>query len=209
MRRVILTCTAAAAARLRTLTAGTRRGESCSPSSRTEIMELVGELEATAWAGAGAGPLESDEGLQMLDGPWELVFQQARMGEGVDGGRPGRVQEASIYVTDGEEGKRGRVLQNVDIARGVVENRAEGGGWLGTVLRVEAEFQKVEGSTSEVEVLFRKAFFGFRNLELAFPIQWIGGRGRLDTTYLSGEVRVGRGDKGTLFVLVRPEESSL
>lgn len=199
-------CSAAASARLRELTVGTRRGESASPSARAAVLELVAELEQTPWGGAGRGPLDADEGLAMLDGRWELVFQQARMGRGeAERGEPGKVQQASVALTDGEEGRRGRVLQNVDVGRGVVENRAEGGGWVGACLRVEAEFGVVEGSASEVEVLFRKAFFGVRGVEVAFPIAWIGGKGRLDTTYLSDEVRIGRGDKGTLFVLVRPD----
>jgi hypothetical protein len=145
----------------------------------------------------------------MLDGPWDLVFQlNARdlaelKGSEQVGAGPGRIQAASIAATDGREGNRGSVLQNFNIARMRVENRANGR--FGH-LRIEASISPVGDSQSELLVKFDKAALRIWPLPFEFvvPILWFGAKGRLDTTYLSDDVRIGRGDKGTLFCLVRP-----
>lgn len=199
------------ATRLRELTSGTRRGVAAEPAARDAVLAEVAALEATAWSGPGAGPLASEEGQRLLDGPWELVYQLTNA-ETFEGGadsvpaaevRAGRLQRASIYATDGEEGKRGAVWQNIDVERGVLENKAVGK-WF--VFRVEASFAAAEGSATTVEVLFKKAWFQFGFLpEFSVPISWLGGRGTLDCTYIDENIRLGRGDKGTLFVLLRPD----
>lgn len=198
------------ARRLRELTANTRRGAASDPTAREAILSEVAALEATAWPGFGAGPLASPEGRELLDGPWELVYQLTNAQTYEDGEesvpasevRAGKLQRASIYATDGEAGKRGSVWQNIDVNRGVLENKAEGS-WF--TFRVEASFDAVEGSATMVDVVFKKAWFQFGFLpEFSVPISWLGGRGTLDCTYIDEGVRLGRGDKGTLFVLLRP-----
>jgi hypothetical protein len=194
------------AAQLRELTAGTRRGAATGARARAAVLALVSELER-AGGRAGRGALATPDGMRALDGRWELVYQQPGAGaavapEGVEV-QAGRLQEASIYATDGEDGARGSVWQNVDVERGVLENRAEGA-WF--CFRVEAAFAVAPGSESVVEVAFERARFRLWRLpEVSVPISWLGGRGTLDCTYVDESVRVGRGDKGTLFVLVRPD----
>lgn len=156
-------------------------------------------MEAEGWKGEGDGPLASDAGKQMLNGEWELVFE-TNSDSSKDNART--FQQASIAATDGSEDNRGRVLQIIDVAQSKVENRAEGKYFTS---RIEADFKPVEGSQREVEITFYRAAFKLGPLpEIRIPIALVGGRGRLDTTYLTNEMRISRGDKGTIFCLARP-----
>jgi PAP_fibrillin len=177
------------------------------------VVDLVRGLEAEGWSGEGSGPLGSQAGLALLDGPWELSFQMSASdlaglsdgGVAPAGQGPGRIQAASIAVTDGAEGNRGAVIQRFDVKNMMIENRASG---RFVSFRIEAAFSPVGDSQSEVGVRFYKTAFRLWPIpwELSVPISWFGASGRLDTTYLSDEIRIGRGDKGTLFCLVRPRD---
>jgi hypothetical protein len=163
----------------------------------------VHSLESSGWQGPGPGPLASDVGRAKLDGTWELVFQVPKDSAST-ADRPGALQTVSIAAADGQEGNRGRVLQKIETSTGRIENYAET--WWGTA-RVEARFAPLGDSSSEVEVVFEKAWLSLGPLpEVGFPISWFGGRGTLDTTYLSDDLRIGRGDKGTIFCLARPSD---
>jgi hypothetical protein len=170
----------------------------------TAVLELVQSLEASGWQGPGAGPLATEAGRAMLDGTWELIFQIPKETESGTG-RPVTLQTALIAGPDGQEGHSRLVLQNIDVQAGRLDNLAET--WWGTA-HVDARFAPLGDSASEVEVVFEQAKFSVGPFpEFGFPIWWFGGRGTLDTTYLSDDVRIGRGDKGTIFCLARPEKA--
>lgn len=153
------------------------------PSSRPELNTLIADLEAAG--GAAPPPLRNP---YSLDGAWDLVLRES-------GGRSGRAQEVSI-------GAAGEVWQDVDVGRGWLENGAKGRWW---EFGVGASFKVLEGERM-VEVLFEKAWLKIIGIRFWFPVKWVGGIGKLDCTYVDEEVRIGRGSKGSLFVLVRPEE---
>ena len=44
--------------------------------------------------------------------------------------------------------------------------------------------------------------------ELRVPVGWANLRGWVDTTYLDTDLRLGRGDKGSLFVTARQKENA-
>lgn len=164
------------------------------------VLELVTSLEEEGWKGEGDGPLASEAGRQMLNGEWELVFQTS---PDSSHSNASKFQRASIAATDGSQENRGRVSQIIDVASSQIENIAESNYFTS---RIQANFKPVEGSQREVEVTFYRAGFQLGPLpEIRIPIAFLGGRGRLDTTYLSDDVRIGRGDRGTIFCLVRPQ----
>ena len=119
----------------------------------------------------------------------------------------------SISLLSGAVENRGN-FQDIDAARGVVENRAEL-----SVFGVRAEV-KIEascvpaapsdagGESIRLDVAFRRVAITLGPLPpLSIPLTFVndgkGPQGWLDTTFLDDTMRLGRGDKGSTFVTVR------
>lgn len=131
-------------------------------------------------------PLEAPE---LLSGNWRLVYTTSDSILGTTRARPFRPQAH-------------RILQSIDAERLAAMNEE----WvLGGLLKnqVRAELApRDDGRT--VDVQFKR--FGIGWLRVPAPAS---ARGVLETTYLDDALRVSRGDKGNLFVLVREGASRI
>lgn len=84
-------------------------------------------------------------------------------------------------------------------------------------VRVEGSFRPSETMPTRVVVAFDKCEISFKEsgfvLDLGFVFNVLGlikgtkENGWLETTYLDGDMRIGRGDKGTMFVLTRDPDA--
>lgn len=124
-------------------------------------------------------PLESPEKLTAC---WRLVFTTSESILGTRRIRPLR--------------PRPRILQSIDAAKLLAKNEE----WvlmglLRNLVRAELE-PRDDGRT--VDVQFKKFCIGW--LQIPAPAS---ARGYLETTFLDDDLRISRGDKGNLFVLVR------
>ena len=110
-------------------------------------------------------------------------------------------------------------FQDIDAATRTVVNRAELEVFGTPVeVRIEASCVPAEanaaGERVRSAVAFRSVRFsvgkGADPFAFAIPLGWIndgkGPEGWLDTTYLDEDMRLGRGDKGSVFVTVRRKE---
>jgi hypothetical protein len=144
---------------------------------RTNVLERIKELEPL---NPTAKPLEAPE---LLSGCWRLVYTTSDSILGSSRARP--------FKPDGS-----RILQSINAAELAAKNEE----WvLGGLLKnsVKAELTpRDDGRT--VDVQFKK--FGIGWLRIPAPAS---ARGVLETTFLDDSLRVSRGDKGNLFVLVR------
>ena len=94
--------------------------------------------------------------------------------------------------------------QTIDRAARRVSNEAElevGN----AVLRVTVGGSAVAASPTRLDVQFLDFEVALEPtpLRLALPLSLLAPRGAVETTYLDGEVRIGRGDKGSVFVCAR------
>lgn len=186
---------AEAVATLRALSAGTSRGKTAGAAVRGEVEAVVQQLEA---CNPTPGAFGCARGLELVDGEWELLFSMN------EEDRAGKLQEQSIAAADKD---RGRVTQTLEVAKGRVQNAATFSVLgVGAEVSVDASFEIADEDT--VEVYFEWAKFKLGVFpEISVPLS-MGKKkpgGSVRTTYLSERCRLGRGNKGTLFVLVRGE----
>jgi len=100
-------------------------------------------------------------------------------------------------------------FQDIDVSNGLVENRAEFG-LLGlpASVRIQGRCERVETETAaRLAVFFEKVELRLASLSATLPLTWAndgkGPEGWVDTTYLDGDLRCGRGDKGSFFIAAR------
>ena len=101
------------------------------------------------------------------------------------------------------------IKQYIDLDKGCATNKATFKK-LGIPfsVRVTARISARDESTAELQ--FNMAYFKIWFLpEIPVPIGIFKPRGTLKTTYLSNKCRVGRGDKGGIFVLMKEENNVL
>jgi hypothetical protein len=100
-------------------------------------------------------------------------------------------------------------FQDIDVLNGLVENRAEfrllG---LPASVRIQGRCERVETETAaRLAVFFEKVELRLASLSATLPLTWAnngkGPEGWVDTTYLDGDLRCGRGDKGSFFIAAR------
>tara|TARA_B110001452_G_scaffold54849_1_gene42292 strand:+ start:1138 stop:1770 length:633 start_codon:yes stop_codon:yes gene_type:complete len=148
----------------------------CGPGMRATVLTEIEALEAL---NPTPNPLEAPD---LLTGCWRLIYTTSDSILGVTRPRPFK--------------PRPRILQSIDASKLAAKNEE----W---VLRgllknsVRAELTpRDDGRT--VDVQFKK--FGIGWLRIPAPAS---ARGVLETTFLDDSLRISRGDKGNLFVLVR------
>ncbi|EFJ43960.1 hypothetical protein VOLCADRAFT_121362 [Volvox carteri f. nagariensis] len=101
-------------------------------------------------------------------------------------------------------------LQLLDLPRGRAENLAEfavAGRWEGALNIVGTAMPQPSGpqgapSASRVDVVFShfELRLGGPQNKVTIPLGWLKPKGWIETTYLDNDLRIGRGDKGSIFV---------
>ena len=154
---------------------GLRRGLGASEAQAAAIEAAARACEAL---NPTPRPLESPE---LLSGRWRLVYTTS---DSILG------RSRPFFLRP-----RGPIYQTIDAANLKLKNQE---GWP-TRTAVLADLEP--SSPSEVAVQFRTFLLGGL-LPVPAPAR---ARGALDTTFLDAELRIGRGDKGNLFVLVQDD----
>ncbi len=181
--------------------ARTDRGLTTSQSEQREIEIAIAQIEAQ---NPTSKPLESTD----LMGDWRLIYTTSQGILGLD--RIPGTDLGEVYQC-----LRGDRLYNVAETKSPF-------GILG-VVAVSATYEAV--STTRVQVKFRRSILGlqramgyssvadfvqrlengsrFLAVDLPIPQRETSGLGWLEVTYLDDRVRVGRGNEGSVFVLVK------
>ena len=200
---------------------GTGSGKNADAETRSSILSIVRGMETDA---PPSPTLLSnvDEATSLLDGDWLLAYT----GPGDDDWAAVDASEGDARITTRRFGKAGRVsgggvpvdasenaaLQSFDVRRSRVTNVIATGVGLVTVggtyrasdaapLRAVVAFDTAKidldiGPTLDISFLF----------DLRAAIRGSKEAGWLETTYVSDDVRIGRGNKGSMFVLTRDRE---
>ena len=189
-------------AELLELVAGKNRGLLATADQKQAILAAIARLEDR---NPTPRPLEATE---FLDGDWRLIYTTSR---GILG-----LEQIPLA-------KLGQVYQCIRVASASLYNVAEvlGLPWLEGIVSVAASFTPV--SDRRVSVNFTRSIVGlqrlmgyenpqtfiqqinqgekFRAIDVAITNR--EQRGWLDVTYLDADLRIGRGNEGSVFVLVK------
>jgi hypothetical protein len=150
-------------------------------------------------------PLEAAE---LLDGDWRLLYTTSK---------------ALLNLDGFPLSKLGQIYQCIRVATNSVYNIAEiyGLPYLEGLVSVVAKFEPV--SSRRVNVKFNRSIIGLQRLidynspanfiqqiesgkkftAIDFPIKNGEQQGWLDITYIDGDMRIGRGNEGSVFVLTK------
>jgi len=197
-------------AQVRKAVTGTRRGKSTTAEQRAQINSLLSKLEAT-------NTIRDTAQHPLLQGWWALLYQgpldEARAAQDKAGTLEGPFLAALQPLTrSGPLAVRTRAnVQLLDIAGGRAENISEfsalNGGLKGSlrILGSAAVMQpQAQGApVVRVSVTFDAFELSLGSLKWTVPLSSIKPTGWIETTYMDEELRVGRGDKGSIFVAVR------
>lgn len=189
-------------AALLTAIAGLNRGILATPTEKKAVDELAQGLEAV---NPTPDPLKASE---KLAGNWRLIYTSSQALLGLD---------RTPLV------KLGQVYQCVQPESQTIFNIAElyGLPYLDGLVSVVAQFEPIPEETARVRVKFQRSIIGFRQLlnyrnpeqfisQLESPKTLLGldfklnseeQQGWLDITYLDDDLRLGRGNEGSLFIL--------
>lgn len=184
--------------RLLALTAATRRGKDASAARRREVAAAVAALEAVNptpepalspalrrdWALLWTGPADPD------DAAWEKR----------SGGLEGPVLAALAPLGKLLGLRGGSVNQNIAADGASVHNVASFTA-LGARGALDVRGTVAVASASRVDVVFDRCEVSLGNARVAFPLTAVSPAGWVETTYLDDTLRIGRGDKGSLFVV--------
>ena len=182
--------------------AGKNRGLLATQADKQAILALVAQLEDR-----NPTPRPTEAG-ELLDGDWRLLYTTSRELLGLD--------QVPLF-------KLGQIYQCIRVKDTKVYNIAEiyGLPYLEGIVSVTAEFEPV--SERRVQVNFKRSISGLQRLigyespdkfiqqieagkkftALDFGIESRDQKGWLDITYLDNDLRVGRGNEGSVFVLTK------
>lgn len=182
--------------------AGKNRGLLANEAQKQGIMAAIAQLEDR---NPTPRPIEA---LNLLDGDWRLLYTTSRGILGID-------QFPFL--------KLGQVYQCIRALEGKVYNIAEVSGlpFLEGIVSVVARFRPV--SEKRVDVKFERSIIGLQRLvdyqspsyfihqlesdrkfaAIDFSIENRDQQGWLDITYLDEDLRIGRGNEGSVFVLTK------
>jgi PAP_fibrillin len=185
------------------LIAGSNRGIAATEAQKQAILVAIAQLE-------GRNPTPQPIAApDLLDGDWRLLYTTSR-------GILGFEQIPLLRL--------GQVYQCIQVSSSQLYNIAEIQGLPGLegIVSVVAQFQLV--SDRRVEVKFTRSIIGLQRLigyqspsqfiqaitqgqkfmAIDFSIQNRDQQGWLDITYLDDNLRIGRGNEGSVFVLAKP-----
>ena len=169
---------------------------------------------------APADLLRREEGLRKLDGDWMLTYTiAATVGESLEARGVGGVVNASGIVVKADEGRS--AIQSFDVGSGRVENRVNTKLPIfgDVVVRVSGPFAAAADVGRRAEIQFDRLEFLREDGSALFSAEWPFKLQRalkpelangeestswLDTVYISDMVRLGKGNKGSWFILARP-----
>jgi hypothetical protein len=182
--------------------AGKNRGLLASASDKQAILSAIAQLEDY---NPTPRPVEAAE---LLNGDWRLLYTSSRALLNLDG----------FPLL-----KLGQIYQSIRVEESKIYNIAElyGVPYLEGIVSVAAKFEPI--SERRVQVKFERSIFGLRRLiGYESPVQFINEiesgkkfaaidfgldareqQGWLDVTYLDSDLRVGRGNEGSVFVLTK------
>jgi hypothetical protein len=218
--------------RLRQLVASTKQGKGASDAERMEIfaaMEAIESLNPTAEP--ADSKLLGGKWSLLYTGASAEDSANRRLKEGAIGSALTELAGASdaprgLGQVLGEDenaplplGRRLTTLagsavenkgnfQDIDVASGLVENRAEFA-LLGlpAVVRIQGRCERVGSEAARLAVFFERVELKLAALSATVPLTWAnngkGPEGWVDTTYLDADLRCGRGDKGSFFIAAR------
>jgi hypothetical protein len=181
---------------------GVNRGLLTNETERLAIGAAIAQLEDR---NPTPRPLESPN---LLEGDWRLLYTTSSNLLGL-----GRFPIVEL----------GQIYQCIRMREATLYNIAELQGlpWLETLVTVSAQFKPI--TEKRVQVTFKRSILGLQQvLGYQSPAQWIEQintqpklkaidftidsqrtPGWLDITYLDGDLRIGRGSEGSLFVLTK------
>ena len=182
--------------------ASTNRGLLATELDKQAILAAVANLEDQ---NPTPCPLEASE---MLDGDWRLLYTTSKGLLNID--------RLPLY-------KLGQIYQCIRVSTNSVYNIASVYGlpYLEGIISVVASFEPV--SIARVQVKFERSILGLSRLidfkspssyiqqiesgkkftAIDFPINSTNQQGWLDITYLDNDLRIGRGNEGSVFVLTK------
>ncbi|BAS57388.1 PAP fibrillin [Leptolyngbya boryana NIES-2135] len=182
--------------------AGTNRGILASESEKQAILAAIAQLEDR---NPTPRPLEA---IHLLDGDWRLIYTTSRGILGID--------QFPLL-------KLGQVYQCIHAPEAKLYNIAEVSGvpFLEGIVAVVARFRRM--TDRRVDVKFERSFIGLQRLidyqspsyfiqqlesekkfaAIDFQIKDRDQQGWLDVTYLDEDLRIGRGNEGSVFVLTK------
>jgi hypothetical protein len=184
--------------------AASNRGISTTPEQQQSIARSIADLESV-----NPYPRPLINGLELLAGNWRLVYTTSNSLLGID-----RFPLINL----------GEIYQYLDPAAGRLYNVAEVDGWWGLkgVVVVGAAIEII--SDCRVGVRFNRSVFGLQNLmnygsvaelvtglisntkksgAMDFALDGSDRGAWLDITYLDADLRIGRGNEGNVFLLVK------
>lgn len=221
--------------RVRKLVARTKQGKEASDAEREDIFKA---LEALERLNPTTSPASSDllggKWSLLYTGASVEDAAQRRVKEGVIGSAVTELTGASEAATrprglgqvlgEGDEaelplGRRlttlaGNVIENkgnfqdIDVANGLVENRAEFALWgLPATVRIQGRCERVPDKEARLAVFFERVELKLSAVSATLPLTWANGgkgpEGWVETTFLDADLRTGRGDKGSFFIAAR------
>ncbi len=181
---------------------GKNRGLLATKNDRQEILAAIAQLED---CNPNLRPFEAKE---LLNGNWRLLYTSS---------------QELLRIDNFPFLKLGDIYQCIRVEDTAIYNIAEVYGlpFLEGIVSVVAQFEVV--SEKRVNVKFNRSIFGLQSLigyqspnkliaeiesgkkftAVDFDIQNREQKGWLDITYLDEDLRIGRGNKGSVFVLIK------
>jgi len=194
-------------ARLKRLAANTRRGKEAAPEVRSGVLEAVRELEALS-------PEPDPVGSRLLSGTWSLLYNGADRVDDEEWRRSSGEVEGPFLsffkpIARGVVETRGDT-QVFDVDNGRVENIAAFrvfGRWDGS-LNIRGTCEKVPpeetgGRSVRLAVEFTDFVLTVGSWSTEVSLNAVRPQGWVQTTYLDEDFRIGRGDKGSVFITAR------
>ncbi|KAL6654894.1 hypothetical protein ACP70R_008359 [Stipagrostis hirtigluma subsp. patula] len=187
---------------------GLNRGLAASQEDLDRADAAARELEA-----AGGGPVDLNRDLDKLQGRWRLVYSSAFSSRTLGGSRPGPPTGRLLPIT------LGQVFQRIDVVSRDFDNIVElelGAPWplppVEATATLAHKFDIV--GTSGIKITFEKTTVKTKGALSQLPPLELPrvpdnlrppsntGSGEFEVTYLDGDTRVTRGDRGELRVFV-------
>lgn len=206
----------------------TSNGKTASPERQSQVLQIVGDIEASTPTPSLSDPKDAAQ----LDGTWFLQYtspssvgdkdefpnawKPAVPNEGESNIETRQIQsKGSVSAAGINVDTSNRVVkQIIDIEKSIVTNDVELD--FGRVI-VSGPFRQSPNVPNRAIVSFDRADITLNNgftLKLGsvfFPIiaaiRGSKDNGWLETTYLGDDMRIGRGNKGTMFVLTRDPDA--